>query len=97
MTTADRIRDALTSGLSPSLLDVKDESARHAGHAGARPEGETHFRVRIVAERFRDMGRVDRHRAIHGLLERELSGGVHALRIQAMTPEEAAAKADCIQ
>lgn len=97
MTTADRIRDALTSGLSPAVLDVKDESARHAGHAGARPEGETHFRVRIVAERFRDMSRIDRHRTIHALLESELSGGVHALRIQAMTPEEAAAKQACIQ
>jgi BolA family transcriptional regulator, general stress-responsive regulator len=96
MTTAERIHDALATGLAPAAIDVRDESARHAGHAGARPEGETHFRVRVVTEVFREKSRIERHRMVHKLLENELSGGVHALRIQAMTPEEAAAKQDCI-
>ena len=49
MGTADRIADKLTAALSPATLEIVDESAQHAGHAGARPGGETHFRVRIVA------------------------------------------------
>jgi BolA family transcriptional regulator, general stress-responsive regulator len=92
MTVADRIRDKLTAGLTPAQLVVKDESKRHAGHAGARPEGETHFRVRVVSDRFEGVGRIDRQRLVHTLLADELAAGVHALTIAAMTPAEAAAK-----
>ncbi|MEO1406793.1 MAG: BolA family protein, partial [Pseudomonadota bacterium] len=54
----NRIRDLLTAAFAPDELDVIDDSARHAGHAGARPEGETHFNVRIVASVFEGMSRV---------------------------------------
>ncbi len=79
----ERIRAALTSRFSPESLDVIDESDRHAGHAGARPEGETHFRVRIVSVAFANMTRVARHRAVTDALAAEFAGGLHALSIDA--------------
>lgn len=87
MNTKERIAQALTSALSPQSLDVIDESHLHKGHAGARPEGETHFRVRITAEAFRGKSRVDMHRTINSILADELTAGVHALAIQAKAPE----------
>ncbi|WP_029075540.1 BolA family protein [Kaistia adipata] len=87
MNTKERIAQALTSALSPQSLDVIDESHLHKGHAGSRPEGETHFRVRITAEAFRGKSRVDMHRTINSILADELAAGVHALAIQAKAPE----------
>ncbi|BCP55127.1 BolA family transcriptional regulator [Kaistia sp. 32K] len=87
MDTKERITQALTSALSPQSLDVIDESHLHKGHAGHRPEGETHFRVKITAEAFRGKSRVDVHRAINAILADELAAGVHALAIQAKAPE----------
>lgn len=89
-TVADRIRDKLTLGLAPVRLTVVDESKRHAGHAGARPEGETHFRVEVVADAFSGRSRLERHRLVNTLLAEELTGPVHALAITALTPDEAA-------
>ena len=82
------IMDKLTKAFAPQRLDVEDESHRHAGHAGHRPGGESHFRVHIVAEAFRGKSRLDRHRMINGTLEAELTGGVHALAIHASAPGE---------
>jgi BolA family transcriptional regulator, general stress-responsive regulator len=79
----ERIRDALTMRFAPSTLDVIDESDRHAGHAGASPEGETHFRVRIVSAVFQGMTRVACHRAVTDALAAEFAGGLHALSIDA--------------
>lgn len=73
----------LKEAFAPIRLEVFDESARHHGHAGARPEGETHFRVVIRAEAFRGKSRLERHRMIHGALAEELRGPVHALAIDA--------------
>jgi BolA protein len=87
MDTKERIAQALTSALSPQSLDVIDESHLHKGHAGHRPEGETHFRVKITAEAFRGKSRVDMHRTINTILADELAAGVHALAIQAKAPE----------
>ncbi len=87
MDTKERIAQALTSALSPQSLDVIDESHLHKGHAGARPEGETHFRVKITAESFRGKSRVDMHRTINAILADELAAGVHALAIEAKAPE----------
>ncbi|ODT14113.1 MAG: BolA family transcriptional regulator [Kaistia sp. SCN 65-12] len=87
MNTKERIAQALASALSPQSLDVIDESHLHKGHAGSRPEGETHFRVRITAEAFRGKSRVDMHRTINAILADELAAGVHALAIQAKAPE----------
>jgi BolA protein len=79
----ERIRAALTSRFAPSLLEVIDDSDRHAGHASARPEGETHFRVRIVSAAFAGQSRVARHRAVTDALTDEFARGLHALSIDA--------------
>jgi BolA protein len=88
MQTKEVITRKLTETFAPESLDVLDESDQHKGHAGHRPEGETHFRVYIVAEAFRGKSRVDRHRMINSALAAELSGGVHALAIHAKAPGE---------
>ncbi len=91
----ERIREKLTAALRPSALEIIDESRKHAGHAHvvaragtAAGVGETHFRIRIVADSFRGATRIDRHRKINGLLAEELSTGVHALAIEAKAPGE---------
>lgn len=94
MTTADRIRATLTAALQPTRLAVHDDSHRHAGHHGARPEGETHFRVEIVSAAFTGQNRVARQRRVYGLLSDELAGGVHALQLTTLTPDEDRAPAE---
>lgn len=89
MATADIIREKLTDALAPVALDIEDESARHAGHSGARPGGETHFRVRVVASAFEGQSRIARHRQVYALLAAEIGAGVHALALTTLTPEEA--------
>ena len=90
MRVAARIRAKLTAALSPVRLEVFDESSRHAGHAGARPEGETHFRVEIVSAAFEGQPRLLRQRRVHEILADELKGDVHALSLVTLTPAEAA-------
>ena len=89
MPVADSIERKLAAGLAPTRLTVIDQSHLHAGHAGARPGGETHFRVDIVSTKFRGMTRMARQREVHRILADELAGPVHALSIAARTPEEA--------
>ena len=89
MAVAESIRQKLTTAFAPVDLTVNDESARHAGHAGARPGGETHFDVRIVSEQFAGLSRVERQRQIHAALAAEFHGGLHALSLKALTPAEA--------
>jgi BolA protein len=89
MRTADLITEKLTKAFAPASLRVEDESHRHEGHAGHRPGGETHYSVYIVSEAFRGKTRVERHRLVNAALAAELAGGVHALAIQAQTPDEA--------
>jgi BolA family transcriptional regulator, general stress-responsive regulator len=72
----------LRTALSPSLLELIDESRQHHGHAGAHPQGESHFRVRISAPRLAGQGRVAQHRLINEVLAEELKGRVHALAIE---------------
>jgi BolA protein len=88
MQTADLITQKLTAALTPQSVKVLDESHLHAGHAGARPGGQTHFRVYIVSEAFKGKTRIERHRMINGILSDELAGGVHALAIHAAAPDE---------
>jgi BolA family transcriptional regulator, general stress-responsive regulator len=90
MNMKDRIAERLTEGLKPVSVEVIDESHKHAGHAGARPGGETHFRVRIVSASFAGKPSVQRHRMIYDLLTDEIAGGVHALAMTTLTPEESA-------
>jgi len=88
---ADRIRDKLTRAFAPERLEVTDDSARHAGHAGAGDGGgETHFDVVVVSADFDGLGRLQRQRAVNAALAEELAGPVHALSIRAQTPTEAA-------
>ncbi len=87
---AQAIAEKLTAAFHPSKLEVIDDSARHAGHAGARQGGESHFNVVIVAAAFEGAGRVQRQRLIHSALSEELAGPVHALSIKAFAPGEAA-------
>lgn len=86
----EAIRQKLSAAFSPSRLDVEDDSARHHGHAGARPGGESHFNVVIEASVFEGMGRVQRQRAVYGALSEELAGPVHALSVKALAPGETA-------
>lgn len=88
MTVASRIEEKLRQALAPARITVVDDSARHAGHAGARPGGETHFTVQIVSARFEGQSRVARHRMVYDLLSGEIVGGVHALALKTLTPDE---------
>jgi len=88
MSVADDIRRKLTEAFRPSEITVEDESALHAGHAGSRPGGETHFRVRIVAPVFEGMSRISRQRKIYDILAEEMRTQVHALAIEARAPGE---------
>jgi BolA protein len=83
------IRLKLTAALEPLTLDIVDESHKHAGHAGARPEGNSHFHLRIVSAAFTPLSRVERHRLVHDLLKEELEGPIHALSLTLQSPEEA--------
>jgi BolA protein len=88
MRTADILTDKLNAAFAPQSLNVVDESHQHAGHSGARPGGETHFRVHIVSEAFKGKSRIDRHRMINAALADDLAAGVHALAIHATAPGE---------
>ena len=88
MQTKDVITKKLTEAFAPESLRVEDESHLHAGHAGHRPGGETHYRVYIVSDAFRGKSRVERHRSINTVLASELAAGVHALAIHAAAPGE---------
>ena len=93
MSVAAEIREKLTSAFMPLALEVQDESARHAGHAGATRDdgsrGETHFHVRLVSASFDGLSRVERQRRVYAALKDELAGPVHALSVSALTPSEA--------
>lgn len=88
MSVAETIRAKLTERFAPTRLVVIDESHRHAGHAGARPGGETHFNVTVVAVAFRGLTRVARQRLVYDTLAAEIAGGVHALSLITITPDE---------
>jgi len=91
MSVADTIRQKLTLRLAPSRLDIVDESHRHAGHAGARAEGETHFALTIVTAAFAGHNRVARQRLVYQALAEELATRIHALSLTTLTPDEARA------
>ncbi len=88
MTVADRIRAKLTRALAPTRLEIHDDSHRHAGHAGSRSGGESHFRLEIVSPAFAGKTRLERQRLVYAFLAEELRGTVHALQLSTLTPEE---------
>lgn len=85
---AERLRAALEAAFRPILLRVTDDSAQHAGHAGAAPGGQTHFSVLLVSAAFRGQSRVARARAVHAALGPEFAEGMHALALTLRSPEE---------
>jgi BolA protein len=87
MSVAARIRERLAV-LEPVNLELVDESAQHAGHAGAQPGGSTHWRLTIVSPRFAGQPTVARHRMIYQALGELMQNPIHALAITARTPEE---------
>jgi BolA protein len=88
MPVRDTITKKLKDAFTPESIDVIDESHLHQGHAGHRLEGESHFRVYIVAKAFAGKSRIDRHRMINAILSDDLKGGIHALAIHAAAPGE---------
>lgn len=89
MGVATQIRAKLEARFRPVHLAIEDESHRHAGHAGAREGGESHFRVEIVSAEFVGLARLARQRLVYDTLKDELAGPVHALAVRALAPEEA--------
>lgn len=89
MRVANVMRQRLVRQLAPAGLELIDDSARHVGHAGARPEGESHFRVTIVAEVFAGVNRIERQRMVYAALGDLMQTDIHALSITALTPAEA--------
>ena len=77
----------LQTALAPVYLEVIDESSQHQGHAGARPEGESHFRIKIVSAAFKGKSRIEQHRMINQVLALELKERVHALAIETSAPK----------
>jgi BolA protein len=87
-TRTERMTALLRQHFAPERLQVVDDSARHAGHAGAAPGGETHYRLLLVSDRFRGQSRIERSRGVHALLGGEFAGGLHALELTLRTPDE---------
>jgi BolA protein len=81
------IRERLAT-LNPSTLDLRDESGQHAGHAGARPSGGSHWQLTIVSEAFRGKTPVARHRMVYEALGDLMKTDVHALKIEAFAPDQ---------
>lgn len=90
MAMAERIHASLTAALAPQRIELVDESAHHAGHAAMKglAAGETHFRLRVVSDRFRGLNRVQRQRLVYQALAAEMADGIHALAITALAPGE---------
>ena len=89
-TTMHTIRERMRADLEPAALDLIDESAMHAGHAGAASGG-GHYRMRIVSPRFAGLSRIARHRLVYDSLSDLMRNAIHALTIEALTPDEAPA------
>ena len=90
MSVVEIIKNKINARLAPAALEVKDESHLHAGHAGAREGGESHFRIFVVSDSFEGLSRVARQRLINDILRDELAGPIHALAMKTLTPDEAA-------
>jgi BolA protein len=88
MTMKELIEKGLRDALQPRLLDIVDESHLHAGHAGAREGGESHYRLNVVADAFSGKSRVERHRLVNDALKPAFERGLHAVAIKANAPGE---------
>ena len=86
---SEAIQQKLTSAFQPVRLEIEDDSARHAGHAGADPTGESHFNVLIESAAFTGASKLSRQRMVYRALAEELAGQLHALSVKALAPGEA--------
>lgn len=82
------IRQKLAQGLQPSVLEIKNESHLHSGHAGDNGSGESHFRVTVVAQAFNGKNRVARQRMVYDLLASEMEQLIHALALKTISADE---------
>ena len=87
MKYCERIEKKLTEIFEPTSLEVIDESALHAGHVGAKPEGETHFRVKLQSRIFAGKSRLECQRAVYKVLALEIQERVHALALELSAPD----------
>lgn len=88
MSVADTIEQKLRAALNISQMELVDESHKHAGHAGAREGGESHYRLMVVSPDFTGKNKVARQREIYRILKEEMAGPVHALSLDIRSPEE---------
>ena len=88
MHAVERAMRERLAALAPVALELQDESGQHAGHAGARPSGGSHWRLTIVSEAFRGQNAVARHRMVYEALGDLMKRDIHALRIEASPPEQ---------
>lgn len=88
MNREERIRAILTQAFAPSHIELRDDSARHAGHAGAAPGGQTHYSLVIRSPAFSGLSKVAIHRKIYALLAGEFSDGLHAFTIEAKAEDQ---------
>jgi BolA protein len=88
LSRASRIENLVKERFAPLAFELTDDSAKHAGHAGARPGGETHYRLRVVSAAFAGLNRVARQRLVHEALRGEFDSGLHALSLELKAPEE---------
>jgi BolA protein len=84
----EAIQQKLDAAFAPTRLEIEDDSARHQGHAGARPGGESHFNVTIESAAFAGAAKVARQRMVYRALAEELAGPLHALSVKALAPGE---------
>ena len=82
-----KIEQLLTAAFNPTAILVKDQSHLHAGHAGAK-EGKGHFDVRLVSDKFNGQSRISRHRMVYDALGPFMQSDIHALRINAISPQD---------
>jgi len=87
-TRATRLEEALRQHFNPTRLEIQDDSARHAGHAGAGAGGETHYTITVVSPLFTGVSRVERSRMVNGVLAGEFALGLHALSMILRSPIE---------
>jgi BolA protein len=83
-----RMETVLRAAFAPVEIKVEDDSAKHAGHSHAAPEGQTHYTVTIVSEKFRGLTRLARSREVYSALSEEFQGGLHALALILRSPDE---------
>ena len=87
MNRKDIMKTRLEEAFAPQKLEIRDDSSKHAGHAGATPGGESHFRIEIISAHFKGRSRIECHRLVNSALGDLFNNGLHAAEIHARAPE----------